>query len=161
MASGIQLCFFCKYHEGGFRCKIKGMTPYFGPHDVVFCNDYVNKNTGSTSSCFITSAVCKALSKADDCIELTAFRHFRDTFMQESAEMQAEVEEYYNIAPKICNAIDSLGKQVALKEYTRIWEHSIKPAFMALEVGDEQKAYNIYKETVLDLKRRYLEDILQ
>ena len=44
MASGIQLCLFCRYHDGGFRCLKKGMTPYFGPYDVVFCNDYVSKN---------------------------------------------------------------------------------------------------------------------
>ena len=111
--------------------------------------------------CFITSAVCKILKKSDDCVELTAFRNFRDTFMQETAEMQIEVKEYYNIAPKICNAIDCLGKELTLKEYTQIWEHSLYPAFMALEIGDKQKAYNIYKNMVLGLKKQYLKDEIE
>jgi len=86
------------------------------------------------------------------------FRHFRDTFMQETAEMRKEIKEYYKIAPKICHAIDSLGKQIALKEYARIWKYSLEPAFTALKINDKQKAYNIYKKMVLGLKEDYLKE---
>lgn len=115
-----------------------------------------NGSDNNSGGCFITSAVCANFNKLDDCAELTMFRHFRDTYMQQTTEMQQEVKEYYIIAPKICNAIDSLGKHDALKEYARIWESSLNPAFTALSVNDEQEVYNIYKNMVLDLKEQYL-----
>jgi len=119
-------------------------------------SDNSDDNSSSSSGCFITSAVCTNFKKADNCVELTQFRHFRDTFMQETSEMQEEVKEYYNIAPKICDAIEGLGECFALEEYARIWKYSLEPAFMALNVSNNQKAYCIYKNMVLDLKERYL-----
>ena len=117
-----------------------------------------SSDDSSSGGCFITSAVCTNFNKADDCVELTMFRHFRDTFMQETAEMRNETKEYYKIAPKICRAIDSLGKQIALKEYARIWQYSLEPAFTALNCNNKQEAYNIYKKMVLGLKENYLKE---
>lgn len=110
----------------------------------------------SEGGCFITSAVCVTLNKDDDCLELKMFRHFRDTYMKETTEMQNEVIEYYYIAPKICSAINGLGQEFAMKEFSRIWEQSLKPAFFALKAKNFEKAYSIYKKMVLDLKSIYL-----
>jgi len=112
-------------------------------------------NSGS-GGCFITTAVCQTLQKTDNCEELTKFRHFRDTFMKGTPEMRAEVQEYYDIAPKICLAIDSSGNDSAVIRYVSIWEKSLKPAFEALESGKTQEAYNIYKDMVLGLKKEFL-----
>jgi len=84
------------------------------------------------------------------------FRHFRDTFMQKTTEMRAEIQEYYNIAPKICAAIDSSGAKTAAEKYSSIWEFSLKPAFSALVAGDNKKAHGIYKDMVLDLKKEFI-----
>ena len=117
---------------------------------------YKNDAPNIKDACFITTAVCKTLNKPDDCTELTKFRYFRDTFMRMTPEMQAEIEEYYEIAPKICSKIGEIGEQKAAMKYASIWENSLKPAFDALENGEQQKAYNIYKGMVLGLKREYL-----
>lgn len=112
-------------------------------------------NFSGNGPCFITTAVCKTLNKADDCAELTKFRHFRDTFMQTTPEMKAEVEEYYVIAPQICDAIDRTGDMLATEKYTTIWERYLKKAFEALDSDDKQTAHDIYKEMVLSLKDEY------
>jgi hypothetical protein len=109
-----------------------------------------------SSDCFITTAVCKTLQKPDDCAELTKFRHFRDTFMKSSEEMRSEIQEYYDIAPRICSRIDESGEFNSSQKYADIWADSLKPAFEALDMGDNQKAHDIYKEMVLGLKREYL-----
>jgi hypothetical protein len=111
---------------------------------------------GSSGGCFITTAVCQTLKRSDDCAELTRFRDFRDTFMQETPEMKAEVREYYDIAPRICSAIDNVGESFANKKYSEIWESSLKPAFDALKHGDKQKAHDIYKGMVLGLKKEFI-----
>lgn len=56
----------------------------------------------SKEECFITTAVCKTFDKPDNCPELTAFRTFRDTYMKEDEALNNEVNNYYEIAPKIC-----------------------------------------------------------
>ena len=110
---------------------------------------------GQKPLCFITTAVCKALKKPDDCEELMKFRQFRDTFMQETPEMRAEVEEYYNIAPQICGAINIYGDKATVK-YSEIWEKYLMPAFEALNCDKVQEAYDLYKTMVYDLKSKYL-----
>ena len=51
--------------------------------------------------CFITTAVCEAEGKPDDCAELTAFRRFRDGWLSQQPDGPALIEEYYEIAPAI------------------------------------------------------------
>ena len=108
--------------------------------------------------CFITTAVCKTLNKPDACEELTKFRYFRDSFMQGTPKMKAEVEEYYEIAPKICARIESKGEEYAAEKYTSIWEKCLRPAFLALEEDEKQKAYDIYKDMVMSLKSEFMKD---
>jgi tetratricopeptide (TPR) repeat protein len=114
------------------------------------------KGEGEKEGCFITTAVCRTLGKGDRCGELAAFRRFRDTFMQSSAVMRAEVGEYYETAPRICARIDSLGGRRAGEVYGAIWKTYLKPSFDALNAGDHQKAHDIYKRMTLDLKKAYL-----
>ena len=105
--------------------------------------------------CFITTAVCRALDKSDDCIELITLRNFRDSYMKTSQVMQGEVKKYYNIAPKICNEIgneDDFGANT----YSNIWEKYIKYALDAIARDDKQQAYDIYKNMVLSLEQKYL-----
>jgi len=113
------------------------------------------KLEGQNPLCFITTAVCKTLQKPDDCEELMKFRHFRDTFMQKTPEMKAEVEEYYIIAPKICDAIDKRADEARIT-YLSIWEEHLKPAFQAIDGGNLQNAYDLYKNMVYKLKEEYL-----
>lgn len=114
---------------------------------------YVRSDPGG---CFITSAVCRTFEKPDDCKELMAFREFRDTYMQNKEELKKEVEKYYEIAPRICKAIDAKGQAFAAQEYARIWEVHLSKAFEALNNKELEKTYDIYKNMVQSLEKAYL-----
>jgi hypothetical protein len=75
--------------------------------------------------------------------------------MQETPGMHNEVHEYYDIAPKICAEIEK-SEDAGQKVYTIIWEKYLKSALDAIDQGEKQKAHDIYKEMVLNLKKQYL-----
>lgn len=108
----------------------------------------------SVGSCFITTATIKSRNLPDDCHELTSLRNFRDSFMKKDELMNAEVEEYYEIAPTICENIDK--QENASEIYEEIYQKWIKDAVESCDNGDKQKAHDIYKSMVLNLKKRYL-----
>jgi hypothetical protein len=103
--------------------------------------------------CFITSAVCETMNKGDDCNELTAFRNFRDTFMQQTKERQASVEEYYNIAPAIVASIDLLTD--CKEKYKMLWKEYLQPCFNDLKEGNLEQCEKDYTRMVKDLKKEY------
>lgn len=119
-------------------------------------NDYNNYDQYSDSGCFITSAVCKTFGKPDDCRELMTFRAFRDTYMKDDEVLNTEVNNYYEIAPKICDAIDAKGEAAAKIEYEWIWNTYLSKAYDALNNEEPKKAYQIYKDMVLKLQEIYL-----
>lgn len=108
----------------------------------------------NTGGCFITTATCQSRNLPDDCHELTALRKFRDTFMKTDGNMKVEVEEYYKIAPVIC---ENINKQENSSEiYEQIYQKWLKDAVLACDNNETEKAYNIYKDMVLELKDLYL-----
>lgn len=107
----------------------------------------------SVGSCFITTATCKSRNLPDDCHELTTLRAFRDTFMKKDPEMKAEVDEYYKIAPVICKNIDNLENSNEV--YDSIRKLYLNDAVTAVDNQELQKAHDIYKKMVLDLKSKY------
>lgn len=106
--------------------------------------------------CFITTAACQHLGKADDCAELTAFRRFRDTWLANQPGGQALIEEYYRIAPAIVTAINFYGNPDA--EYPAIWSTWLQPCFDALNRGDNESCFRLYCQMVRQLKVRYLKE---
>lgn len=105
-------------------------------------------------NCFITTATCKSKNLPDDCHELTVLRKFRDEFMGKDSKMKTEVMEYYDIAPKICSTIDKLDNSDEV--YDDIWKKHLKPAVDAIDRKENEKAHDIYKSMVLELKKKYL-----
>lgn len=106
--------------------------------------------------CFITTAVCRYLCKADDCAELTAFRRFRDGWLAAQPNGQALIDEYYRIAPAIVTAIDLTGDPDS--EYPAIWETWLQPCYAALNRGDNGACFALYTAMVRQLKARYLRE---
>lgn len=104
--------------------------------------------------CFITTAVCDSFGKPDDCYELTSFRHFRDTYMQQEEELSALCEEYYEIAPGIVTCIDLSENKEEI--YKGIWEKWLSPCLSHLENQEPELCADTYKDMVLTLKKRYL-----
>ena len=103
--------------------------------------------------CFITTATTKSRNLPDDCHELTMLRKFRDSYMKKNTLLNKEVNEYYEIAPVICNNIDKLNNSSEI--YEDIYQRWIKSAVIAVENGNNVLAYNTYKEMVLALKKKY------
>lgn len=59
--------------------------------------------------CFITTAICDAEGKPDDCDELQTLRKFRDEIMLPNPTLAGLVKEYYAIAPAIVDGIKKLA----------------------------------------------------
>ncbi|MDY6397777.1 MAG: glycine zipper family protein [Treponema sp.] len=117
-----------------------------------------SSSSGKKGGCFITTATCQSKKLPDDCYELTCLRYFRDTYMQQNSQMKSEVEEYYSIAPLICEKINAQENSTIL--YDDIWEKWLKKAVKAISNNENAEAYSIYKEMFLTLKYTYLEEDL-
>jgi len=94
------------------------------------------------SFCFITTAVTKAAGKPDDCWELQSLRTFRDEVLRVTAEGEALIKQYYDIAPAIVEALDELADKSSV--YNRLLQLFIYPALTAISSGDNDKATDIY-----------------
>jgi len=109
-------------------------------------SDDTGNTDGGDTGCFITTAIVEKKGEADDGETLTKLRKFRNEYM---ADKQEEVQEYYEIAPKIVEAINDK------KEWKWIEEQIQK----AVDYIDEEKhddAYTTYKSMVSTLKEKWL-----
>lgn len=104
--------------------------------------------------CFITTAVCRAEGKPDNCRELTALRSFRDGYMASTAEGRALIAEYYEIAPMIVACIDYADDSTA--RYDELRERYIVPCLCDIEAGRMEACRQRYSDMVNMLRRRYL-----
>jgi len=104
--------------------------------------------------CYITTAVCESLGKGDDCYELNLLRNYRDTYLRETEEGRALVEEYYDIAPTIVTRIDK--SEHAAQLYQAIWSDYLKPCIRDLEEQHPEACKSRYMAMVKDLKGRYI-----
>ncbi len=106
--------------------------------------------------CFLTEAVVGARgTEADDGPTLTALRAFRDGYMQETAERRALVERYYEIAPRIVEAIPG-----GHEDWAWIGER-VDVAVAAIAAGDRDMAFGIYVDMVRHLEGRWLRPVTE
>ena len=109
--------------------------------------------SSSGGLCFITTATCVALNKQDDCEELLAFKHYRDTTLINESNGPSIIREYYRIAPRIVEAIE---KEVnPIYAYKMIWNKFIKVGYNYLLEDNKDKAKDTYIDMVLYLCERY------
>ena len=100
--------------------------------------------------CFLTTAVTQRRGEADDGSTLTILRVFRDTWMQQTPERLAMIEEYREIAPKIVAAIP-----LEHSEWDRIaW--TVDVCARAIKMGAPEFAMESYQEMVIRLEARWL-----
>ena len=103
--------------------------------------------------CFVTTAVCEAEGKADDCAELTAFRAFRDGWLAETEQGRALIAEYYETAPAVVAAMRWGDDEAArCAELRRDW---LDPCYRALRRGDNETCLRTYEDMMRSLRRRY------
>lgn len=104
--------------------------------------------TSSGSDCFITSATLNSLNITDDnCHELSTFRAFRDTWMKDNHP--EDIVKYYQVAPKIVSGINS--SKYSSEVYNDIWMNRLKPCLEMIEKGENENAYEAYKQMVEEL----------
>lgn len=104
--------------------------------------------------CYVTTAVCESLGKADDCRELALMRNYRDEYLLKTAGGEDIVEEYYNIAPTIVKHISR--REDAKEIYAGIWETYLNPCIQMIEAHREKECQEVYTDMVNNLKKKYL-----
>lgn len=121
-------------------------------------NNYSNSSSYTYESssgglCFITTATCVALNKQDNCEELLAFKHYRDTTLINESNGPSIIREYYRIAPRIVEAIEQEVNSVDV--YKKIWEKFIIVGYRYLLQDNMDKAKQTYINMVVYLCKRY------
>ena len=106
-----------------------------------------------SSGCFITSAVCTALKKPDDCEELMLLRTYRDQIKQASESTSRLIAEYYRVAPKIVDCIDQDPQSG--KIYQDLWDNDIAETCNLVRNGNHAEATRRYIEMTVGLCKKY------
>lgn len=104
-------------------------------------------------SCYITTAVCEALGKADDCEELTLLRNYRDTYLASLPDGEELIHRYYDVAPSI---VKHIGRQDnALEIYHAIYEQYLQPCIAMIQADRLEECRRLYEEMVYTLAEQY------
>lgn len=153
------------YYDSGYCCALRREKEGYSSidHDTVkkYCWDYhyndcprFKDRNSSSSGCFLTSACTEARGLPDDCEELTILRAFRDGYMKSLPQGQADICEYYHIAPAIVAKIHTLPN--ALEIFDRIYTELVLPCVELIHIGDNKAAYTKYRNYVRTLQEEYL-----
>lgn len=130
------------WNEHGLEMKISGTT-------------YENIKDGfKPRLCYITTAVCDSLGKADNCYELNLLREYRDNYLIHTEAGEEIVQKYYDIAPTIVKRISREEK--ADEIYQNIWDEYLKPCVSFIEDGKCEECREKYTEMVHSLQKKYL-----
>ena len=115
----------------------------------------VNEETyAGSGGCYITTAACSQLGKADNCYELTVFREYRNKILAHEVDGEKIINEYYRTAPRI---VDNINKQKNCEEiYQKIWNEFLSPCLIFLENMEYAKCKELYMQMVKELQRQYL-----
>ena len=108
----------------------------------------------SSSDCFLTTACVAAKNLPDDCYELETLRSFRDSYVKGLANGEEIIKEYYDIAPKIIEAIEQEPDTECI--FKKLFEELVQPCVHYIEQNQNEMAYALYEKTVLKLKEKYL-----
>lgn len=110
----------------------------------------LNSLTENSGDCFLTSACVQYAGKSDDCVELTTLRRFRDSYMRQTQIGRALIDEYYQVAPKIVQRINTSNKQETYYSYIN---EVIDRCVNFIENGENEKALTEYRFMTLNLKK--------
>lgn len=104
--------------------------------------------------CYITTAVCKSLGKADDCAELTLMRNYRDEYLARQEDGADVIEEYYDIAPTIVKRIAK--REDADAVYREIWQKYLNPCISLIKADRLEECRDMYMDMVRSLREKYI-----
>lgn len=122
--------------------------PYFNSGEDDYDDDMEEKKGG----CFLTSACVISKNLPDNCEELQILRWFRDKWIKTREGGTDDIKFYYEVAPKIVNAIDKQND--SQKVYLKIYEQLVLPCVSLIKEQRYEEAYNKYKSTVFKLQKQ-------
>ena len=149
-------CRLLKENDRKYELESDWVKKYCWGYNYEDCPHYKNRGNMSSGSsgCYLTSACVKAMGLSDDCQELTTLRNFRDTYIRALPNGNDFITEYYNIAPHIVKAIDSL------KNSKEIWEsvyaELVIPCVYLINEEKRAEAFEAYQKYTKKLQKEYL-----
>jgi hypothetical protein len=113
-------------------------------------NAYSNIMTANAnkkqSFCFITTAVCEVLGKADDCEELQTLRRYRNGWLSSHAWGKSLIDNYSIVGPLI---VQSIERRSDKEEYCkRLYSDYIAPSVQYVQNELPFNALEVYLELV-------------
>ena len=107
-------------------------------------------NSGSSGSfCFLTTACVTAMGLPDDCTDLVTLRRFRDEYVKALPSGIAEIRSYYDLAPRILEAINQRTDR--LDWYRWIYQTIVSPCVGLIANGYLDEAFSLYKQQTQQL----------
>ena len=106
-----------------------------------------------TKGCYLTSACTEALQLPDNCYELQTLRKFRDDYVAKTPDGRKMIEEYYETAPEIVDAINATGNG---NEILKGLYAEINEIVRLIENEESEEAVLAYRNLTLSLKNKYL-----
>ena len=100
--------------------------------------------------CFITTAVCDWLGRPDDCEELEVLRAFRDGYMMADPDREAQIKEYYEIAPQLVERVNAMANSDDV--WLTVYGAFLVPAVKCIQAAHWAEAHEIYTDLVFWLK---------
>ncbi len=100
--------------------------------------------------CYLTTATCQTMGLPDHCEALNTLRGFRDDILMQTPQGCRDVDQYYQVAPRIVEAIDQHPDAASI--YQAIYHQTVRPSVEAIKRGQHQSAYEIYRAGLFDLQ---------
>lgn len=104
--------------------------------------------------CYVTTAVCRSLGKAEGCYELQLLKDYRDRYLSAQPDGAHLIHEYYDIAPTIVNRIDKTAD--AQKTYEEIYHTYLQPCIHLIENGRNEACKDLYINMIRRLQNKYM-----
>lgn len=137
---------------GGVVGTVVGVGKAIVEHIPIIGPIFGGGRSGGGGCCYITTATCEEYGKPDDCYELTAFRGFRDNWLQYQPDGKELIARYYDTAPAV---VESINKQ---PNHTEIYHHLndtyLSRCLSYIENGENEKC----KQTYVDMMEYLYEE---
>lgn len=136
--------------------KENGLNPdkYYKPNGKSNRSKSGSTSDSGSEGCYLTSACVTARGLPDQCEELQTLRSFRDEYLVRQPSGQAEIEQYYALAPRIVTAINQLPNATAV--WNTVYQELVEPCVQMIHANQNAVAHRLYKAYLLKLMGLYL-----
>ena len=102
------------------------------------------KGTGEEPGCLVSTAICGALGKSDDCCELTELRAFRDNYLMCHDWGKELVLNYYDSSPALVEVLTQKAEENPLI-FEALYRNHLMPVLSAIRAGRYEEAIEAYR----------------